>query len=249
MSDIYNRVLVSEDLPTAVSDENWKGQRANKRGEPFSQEMGRWRSNAAREGTYFVAHDPTIDVATTLVGHAAPVLVDGDATLTKPILVGRHTGATGTALAELDYIQIDVIVAGASGTSDHWTMQLDTGTTRYASGTVIDLVAVNPNMQSSATPNLGWKAGPYVAGAETASCRVLGFGTFKSTIELAGDRYIWNFGGDVTGENKVSAAASIYQITMPPVILGPTDSILLALWQVAQNAAGIYKIRVGWRER
>lgn len=219
-------------------------------GEQYVTPMGAWRRTAAAEGSYFVAHSPTIDVATTTVGHAAPVLVDADDTLTKPLIHLMHGGATSSPiLVDLDFIRIEVIVAGASGTSDHWTAQLDTGATRYSSGTVETLTTVNPNMQSTATPVLVAKAGPFVAGAESALVRRLGHGTFKSTIEIAGDVYLFTFGGDPMPSNKVSAAASVFHVPMAPVRLGPSDQFLLALWQVAQNAAGIYKITVAWMER
>jgi hypothetical protein len=32
------------------------------------------------------------------------------------------------------------------------------------------------------------------------------------------------------------------------VILGPTDQFLLALYSPSQNAAGVYKVRMGWWE-
>ena len=79
--------------------------------------------------------------------------------------------------------------------------------------------------------------------------RRLGHGTFKSTIEIAGDVYLFSFGADPTPSNKVASAASIYHVPLAPVILGPTDQLLLALFQVAQDTAGVYKITCGWWER
>jgi hypothetical protein len=241
--------VVNRTLPGINQDNTQVPFRATHRGEAFSQPIGRARHALADQGTYFTFHSPTIDVATTTVGHAAPVLLDADATLTKPLIHLMHGGAaTSQVRCYLDFIEIEVIVAGANGTSDHWTSQLDTGTTRYSSGTVETLTLVNPNMQSTASPVLVAKAGPFVATAESASVRRLGHGTFKSTIELAGDKYIFTFGGDPVGQNKVSAAASVFPVNLPPVILGPTDQFLLALWQVAQDTAGVYKIRGGFWE-
>ena len=89
-------------------------------GELYTQPIGRTGRHAlADEGAYFIAHSPTIDVATTTVGHAAPVLADADATMTKPLIHMIHSGATTSPVKiYLDYIRIEVIVAGANGTSD-----------------------------------------------------------------------------------------------------------------------------------
>ena len=244
----HGRVGIAK--PTAAYDGTEADLRLTRFGEQYTRAIGKdGRHALSSQGSYFVAHSPTIDVATTTVGHAAPVLVDADDTLTKPLIHLMHGGSTSSIIkAHLDYIRIEVIVAGASGTSDHWTAQLDTGATRYSSGTVETLTTVNPNMTDTSTPLLVAKAGPFVAGAESANVRRLGHGTFKSTIEIAGDVYLFDFGGDPRPANKVSAAATTFTVPMAPVILGPTDQFLLALWQVAQNAAGIYKITCAWWE-
>jgi hypothetical protein len=88
-----------------------------------------------------------------------------------------------------------------------------------------------------------------VVGAESANVRYLGFGQVRAAIEFAGDRYCFRFGGQPSsGSNVVSGAASRHMITLPPVILGSTDQFLLALYAPSQNAAGVYKVRMGWWE-
>ncbi len=165
-----------------------------------------------------------------------------------------HAGATSSQVrCYLDFIQIEVVTANASGTTAAWAAQLDTGATRYSSGTVETFTTVNPNMQSSTTPVLVTKGGPFVSGAESASCRVLGFGAFRQAIEFTGDIITFAFGADpaVAGSTSlVAGAASHHVVPMPPVILGPTDQLLLALYAAASaNGAGIYKVRAGWVER
>ena len=247
---IYNRGLVNDtSAPTSGTDEDWKGIRVNRRGEQFDQPIGSWRHNLSKDGAYFTAHHTTIDVATTLAGHAAPVLVDGDLTMTKPIFFARN-GATSseTKRVYMDYVEIDVTVAGANGTSNHWSAQLDTGATRVTTaGTTF--TSCNCNMQSSATPDLAVQGGVVVVGAETANVRRLGSGTFRSTIEIAGDRYVFHFGQESQAMNKVVTAATVHHVNLGPVILGPTDQLAIALFQVAQDTAGIYRIRCGWWER
>lgn len=246
--DIYNRGLVGEALPTAVDDEEWKGTAHDQYGHTYTSPVGNFRHTLAKKGSYFTAnYTGAIDAATTLAGHPAPVLADGDLTMTKPFIFCRHGGASGTKLVYLDFIEIDVTVAGANGTSNHWSCQLDTGATRVTTAGT-SLTNVNPNMQSSATSNLAVQAGVVVVGAESSNVRRLGSGTFRSTIEVAGDRYVFNFGQPSQAMNKVATAATVHQINLGPVILGPTDQFLLAIFQVAQDTAGIYRPRMGWWE-
>ncbi len=106
-------------------------------------------------------------------------------------------------------------------------------------------------MQSAAAPSLVTFAGPVVVGAESANVRYLGHGTFRPSIEVAGDKYIILFGKDPTNVQAV-AAASVrnFIVNLPPVILGPTDQFLFALHgQASASGAGIYKVRMVWSER
>jgi hypothetical protein len=243
--------LASRSLPSSVSEQQYMPVRFSRRGDVYTQPIGTARGALSAEGTYFVAHNITNDAATTLAGHAAPVLADADATLTKPLIFMRNSAAsTSAVLCHLDYIEIEVVTAGVNGTAANWAAPLDTGATRYSSGTVETLTTVNPNMQSTATPSLVTLAGPVVAAAEGASARHLGHGQIRAAIEFAGDRTMFIFGGEPSpGANVVAGAASRHIVTLPPVVLGPTDQFLLALYAPSQSAASVYKVRCAWFER
>jgi len=89
-----------------------------------------------------------------------------------------------------------------------------------------------------------------VVGAENSTVRHLGHGQLRATIEVAGDKKIFLFGRDAQVVAAAAAAAVREQIVnMPPVILGPTDQFLLALYAPSQTVAGVYKIRGGFVER
>lgn len=227
--------------------------RVSRYGEAFTTPMGMWRRNAAKEGTYFYAHNATNDAATTIAGHAAPVLADADATMTKPLIHAVNLSAiTGTTLVELDFLIIEVVTAGASGTQACWATQLDIASRGITTpGTA--LTKVNPNMQSSATSNLTVTAGAIVVPVETTSVRHLSHGTHRPSIEIAGDKYIHVFGGEpaqLANSDAAAAALRTFIVNQPPVILGPNDVFLFALHgQASQNAAGVYKIQMGWTER
>jgi hypothetical protein len=247
------QALANRALPSAISDNVNGAIRISRRGEQMMQPLAMARHVYADEGTYFINHNNTNDSATTLAGHPAPVLADADATMTKPLIHMIHGGAaTSQVRCYLDYIQIEVVTANASGTTAAWAVDLDTGTNRYSSGTVETFGVVNPNMQSSATSVLVTKGGPFVATAEGASARKLAFGAVRQAIEFTGDIITFAFGADpaLCSSNLIAGAASHHVVALPPVILGPTDQLLLALYAAASaSGAGIYKVRCGWVER
>lgn len=254
-SDIANRIFyasATRALPQPASGDGiFQHIRADRYGNLGTVPLGRWRHMASDEETYFVAHNATNDASTTLAGHAAPVLVDADATMTKPFLhfVNNDSG-TSRKRCYLDFIEIEVITAGANGTADSWAAQLDTGSSRITTaGTA--LTVLSANMQSAATPVLAPTGGAIVVGAESTKVRNLGFGQFRPSIQVAGDKYMFVFGAEpeTAGTAGVTATINRHVVCMPPVILGPSDALLLALYSPSQSAAGVYKVRAGWMER
>lgn len=235
-------------LPSGTADNVQAVQRLGRYGEQYMLPAGgSRRSMLADEGSYFFAQNATIDAATTLAGHAAPVLAD---LYTKAFVFMRNDDAvTSLKRVYLDYIYIQVITAGANGTSDNWAAECDTGATRLSSGGT-DLTKVNPNMQSSNTSVCTLKGGAPVLAAATANQRKMGHGVFRPAIALTGDKYLFTFGTDAFSENNVVATATTHHVVpMPPIVLGPQDQFALHLYAPSQNAAGVYKLSMGWWER
>jgi hypothetical protein len=107
-------------------------------------------------------------------------------------------------------------------------------------------------MQSTATPGLACLGGAVVTGAESVNVREVGFGSSARAL-VAGDKYMFVFGGDPERPgsrrpSRLARSARTYR-GLPPIILGPTDQFLLALYSPSQSAAGVYKVRMGWTER
>lgn len=253
-NDITHRIfyaLAGRALPTPTSGDAINiNIRSSRYGDLFTAPVQKWRHSAAAEVSYFIAHNPTNDASTTLAGHAAPVLADADATFTKPFVHIVNNGSDTSKLVYLDFIEIEVITAGANGTADSWADQLDSGTSRITTaGTT--LTVVNPNMQSTATPQAVPTGGVIVVGAESTKARHLGHGQFRPSIQLAGDKYMFVFGGEpeVGGIPGATATINRHVVTRPPVVLGPSDYYMLALYSPSQSAAGVYKLRMGWVER
>ncbi len=250
--DIRPLGSVGRSLPSFNVDNQQVPVRLDSRGEQFINPIGSWRHALSNEGSYFYAQNATIDAASTLAGHAAPVLAD---LYTKPFLFMRNEDTVGsTKRIHLDFIHIQVITPGAAGTSDNWAAECDTGATRRT-GTGTALTAVNPNMQSSATSvtqtaaNVSLMAGPVVAAAATTSQRKMGHGVFRPSIAITGDKYTFVFGGDPIENNVVATAITHHVVALPPVKLGPTDQFLLHLYAPSQSGAGVYKVSMGWWER
>ncbi len=250
MSDINQRSLAQRALPTAIAPATYGPDRASRYGEKAVQPFGSWRHNLVDEGSYFTFRNITLDASTTIAGHPAPIVADL-ATLTKPLIVCRNTdAATSLKRVYLDWIEIEVITAAASGTQALWAIDIDTGASRYSSGTVETAVTVNPNMQSATTSVLDTKMGPYVATSPSANVRKVGFGNVRIAIEFTGDKVMFDFVGDKAGQNNIVTGAATHSlINCAPVVLGPTDSMLLGIGGPSTGTAGVYKIRGAFWER
>lgn len=245
---VQNFGVAYRGLPGRVADGALTTQRVGQFGELYTRPLDRFA--LADQGSYFIAHNATNDASTTLAGHAAPVLADADATMTKPFVHCRYVPGTGSVKrCYLDYIMIEVVTAGANGTQACWADQLDTGTSRITSGGTAP-TKVNPNMADSTASALDILMGAPVSGAESSSSRNLGFGTIRPSIEIAGDKKLFVFGRDPIVVGAIAAASVRTEVILrPPVILGNTDQYLLALHgQAAQDAAGVYKVWMGWYE-
>ena len=234
----------NRDRPDAVSDGSPVPLHATHRGELVVSPLT--RRQLAEEGSYFFAQNATIDAATTLAGHAAPVLAD---LYTKAFFFMRNAdSASSDKRVVLDFIHIQVITAGANGTSDNWAAECDTGATRLSSGGTA-LTVVNPNMANANSTVCTVMGGAAVLAAATTAQRKMGHGVFRPAIAITGDKYTFKFDGEWPGTGVVATATTHHVIAMPPVILGPTDQFALHLYAPSQSAAGVYKLSAGWWER
>jgi hypothetical protein len=240
-------VQANRNQPAAIAPGTRGPLRGSRRGELINQPLfGEKMWTLADEGAYFYSQHPVIDAATTIAGHAAPVLAD---LFTKPFLIVKNASATSEGKRlYLDFIHISVVTPGANGTSDNWAAECDAGNDRSATaGTALTIV--NPNMQSTLTPAGTIKCGPLVASAPTSNARRMGSGVLRPSIAIAGDQYLFRFGESAAVGSIIAAAPSARVIPMPPVILGANDQFLLHLYAPSQTAAAVYKVTVGHAER
>lgn len=241
--------LSNRNAPNPIAPNTYGPVRSTKFGEVMTSPLGANKNfGYSDEGSYFFAQQPVIDAATTVAGHPAPVLAN---LYTKPFVhLINGDVVTSTKRVYLDFIWIQVNTPGASGTSDNWAAECDTGASRYSSGTVTKMTAVCPNMQSTNAPILTANLGPMVAVAATTAQRKMGNGVFRPTIAIAGDQYLFVFGGLADNISvPVAGAVARHIVPMPPVILGPTDQFLLHLYAPSQASAAVYQVMAGWVER
>lgn len=213
-------------------------------GEQFNVPMP-WRHVQNRDGTYFSFFDATLDLATTIAGHAAPVLADVDATLVKGTVFLRNISSSTTKKWHLDWLRIHVKTAGANGTSALYAMQMGT-TTRYTSGgTALTVSNTNMDASNDTSATLTALAGPVVIAAENATTRRVLHGVLRDGIEVAGDQKLFIFGGDPAASPAEAASGTCDVINCPPVCLGSGAEFILGLGAVAQSVAGVYGISGG----
>lgn len=222
--------------------------RATKRGELFTQSIAKGRCALADEGSYFVATNPT--PGTGIAGIAA---ADGyDATEALCVIRNANTAGDNSKRIVLDYIKLQVTVAGASGTNSSYATHLDTGNTRVASGGST-LTTVSPNMASTDSSNAAITFGAIVTNAASSSVRKLGSGLLRSVIHVVGDVTIFDFGGDPKPPAGLAVAGTaILQQVVPhaPVVLGPNDEFILTINAASQAVTGAsYEVEIGYWER
>lgn len=236
---------VAGTLPTKQSDGTNVNARYDGYGHSFMQPMGDWRHNLNAAGAYFSIFDATLDVATTIAGHAAPVLADIDATLVKGTVFLRNIATSTTKRWHLDWLRIHVKTAGANGTSAMWAAQMGT-TTRYTSGgTALTVSNTNMSASNDTSALLTALGGPIVIAAENATTRRIGHGLIRDGIEVAGDSKTFVFGGNPLLSTVEAASGTHDVVNMPPVSLGAGDEFILGIAAVAQNVAGVYGITAG----
>jgi hypothetical protein len=237
---IYNRGLVNESLPTAGTDEAWKGMRVGARGEQWVQPVD--PQALAREGSYFVVTNPT--PGTGLIGIAASTAYDA----AESFLHMRNTSTTKKV--HLHYMHLKCTAAGTNGTTFGATMVADRGTSRYTSGGAT-LTPVNVNLASSASgADVVIKAGPLVTTAASADARIIGDYPLRTVIKVIGDSYLFTFGAvaplPFSGVPIEGTTQTALQIPCPPVVLGENDQFLFHEYGASQSVGAAYTLSLGF---
>jgi hypothetical protein len=217
---IYNRGLVNESLPTAGTDEAWKGMRVGARGEQWVQPVD--PQALAREGSYFVAAESFLHM--------------------------RNTSTTKKV--HLHYMHLKCTAAGTNGTTFGATMVADRGTSRYTSGgATLTPVNVNLASSASGA-DVVIKAGPLVTTAASADARIIGDYPLRTVIKVIGDSYLFTFGAvaplPFSGVPIEGTTQTALQIPCPPVVLGENDQFLFHEYGASQSVGAAYTLSLGF---
>lgn len=235
--------VVGRDLPGVLIDNTQQPHRIGRRGEQYVLDhTGSKLVNLADEGAYFLATNPTM--GTGIAGIAAATAYDA----TESLLFLRNTSSTKRLY--LDFIELVVTAAGATGTTTGFTLTSDKGNTRYSSGGSA-ITPVNPNLASSETASVTLYFGAVVTAAASSSARLLGNIPARSVIKVVGDHYRFQFGDSnaawgCAGASLDGTTSAAITIPCPPVILGENDQFLLHDWAASQSGASSYELRMGF---
>lgn len=242
--DIFG--TVKRTLPATSSDGGTAQPRTSNRGELMVAPISKARCALADEGSYFVATNPT--PGTGVAGIAA---ADGlDDTEAFIVLRNNNTVASGKRIY-LDRLKLRATVAGTNGTNIAWASKIDEGD-RYTSGGSA-ITPVNCNLEDGETTGAEMYAGALVTTAASSAVRLIDFGTLRTVIVVAGDEYVFDFGGDAVSQPAGLATAGTAQLNKviphAPVVLTPGDTFWFSPFAASQTVASQFEFQLSWWER
>lgn len=198
----------------------------------------------ADEGSYFLANNAQTGIANA----AAPTAFSA----TNPFILIYNAGRPSDDFAQrlyLDYLTLLATAPGTGGTSLQCAITKDNGNRYTSGGTDLTPFIANAGPTSTASANRIY-AGNITASSATGNAKTLiGNRWLSGTIPVIGDEYSLRFGSAGLGDSvTISTVKSVIK-NMPPIVLGPDESLLVHLWLPAQSAASSYAPELGFWER
>lgn len=247
-NDLTNKLiwgLANRALPAPVSGDNTYGPvRTSRYGDLVTQGLAGSKMHAlCGEGSYFIATNPT-------PGTAIAGIVAADGLDDLEALLYLRNGAANDKQIHLDFLSLQVAVAGTTGSNWAFAMKGDKGNARFASGGS-SITPVNTNMGSSRTSGIDrLQFGAVVPTAATSEARLLHHGLVRTVIKVVGDKYLFTFGNSsppahagMPLEGTLQASVSI---PCPPIVLDPGDTFLFHEFAASQNGAAQYQFALGF---
>ncbi len=236
--------LAGRALPGVSADNVYGPSRQSRYGERYVQALaGSKMHPLVDEGTYFCATNAT--PGTAIAGITA---ADGyDVTET---LLYIHNGATSTKRIYMDFIHLTCAAAGTNGTNFSMALTTDSVARRSSGGTAITPVE-NSQTAALATVTDAVYFGAVVTAAATSG-KLIWHGLLRTVIKVIGDQYTLNFGSSspVGSGNILEGTAQAHVVrNVPPVVLGPGESLMLHEYAASQSVAAQYQFSAGWWER
>jgi hypothetical protein len=218
----------------------------------------------ADEGSYFVTNNgQTAILSSPAVGFVS----------TTPALILVNNDSPSNPAAKriyLDYMELLVTTAGITATATQAKMMavVVDQTNRYVSGgTDLSAKIVSPNMDNALRSSVAQVVfGALLANAANSARTVVGQRLVRLPVtattapDLVNDLARFEFGStDTLNSNTTGSAAGLQAnviqsaLKLPPVIIGPGQSALIYIWQLAAggslSSAASYLPEIGWWER
>ncbi len=231
-------------LPTPYTEGAPVPLRTSLHGEQFVQPlMGSKMHPLAAEGSYFCATNAT--PGTAIAGIAA---ADGyDVTET---LFYLHNAATSTKRIFMDFLTLTCAAAGTNGTNFSVAITTDSVARRSSGGTAITPVN-NSQSAGLATVTDAVYFGAVVTAAATTG-KLIWHRLLRTVIKVIGDQYTLDFGSSgnhPTGMIMEGTAQAHVVCKVPPIVLGPGESLMVHEYAASQTVAAQYQFAAGWWER
>lgn len=261
------RGVVSRSQPSPVGESQRSTARLGRYGELYVSALGRKQHLLADEGFYFVANN----AQTAITGQT-----DTAFTATHPTLMVVNTDSPGNPTAKRIYLDYAYFLNGGtaftnatSNTGVFGAVVLDTAARYTSGGTEISSLIVGANIDGPARSSIAKVyCGAIVASASGSTARMvvgqrlLRMPVSATALSLANvDEFFMNFGGvesSVPPAQATSAASATLEankvaraLSLPPLVIGPGQSVLIYLFAVAGGAvtAGNLLPEVAWWER
>lgn len=200
--------------------------------------------NLAREGSLFVASNPTIGTAVALT-----VAAQTSFSATAPAFLLRNSDATKDAIVRR--INLLCTTVGTAGTDLQFAIVVDSAN-RYSSGGAAR-TPVNARADSGTAASVAFydASTAIVASASGSSARTIARNRLRTAIPVIGDIYSLLCGCDNVPEMGAVSGSAAQKMTLvtAPVVIPPGGTALVYLWSTAQTAAPTYEYTVEWAER
>ena len=263
----------SKPAPTADGTQTPNATRMGRYNEQAIQSYINGTQALSDEGSYFVCTSPTpgtaIAMTTTITSFAT---TDTQATM---IIQNRDINTNPFAKNMYpDYIKLMLVGLPGSATTWQFALTMDSNSSVYTSGGTIlagtasgqtqGLGAYSPNMNSGAQSVAFVAFGALSTAAKSSVSRLVAIGNLRPRVATTpvadlGDEYILKFGPmehpganfalGLSGGTPLNIVKNV--ISVPPVVLGPQQSIKMGIWGVATTGASgpTFEVEFGWFER
>lgn len=244
MTDTTTRQFgrASEALPGKFVDNASVEQRMTGRGELINQPLD--RAQLAREGSYYITTNPT--PATGIAG--ITLATNFEAAEALCTIRNGNTAGDNAKRLYMDYIKIQCTAAGTNGTNVLYSMQRDSGNTRWASGGT-EYTPVNLNPASDLVSLAGVHFGALVTDAATSDVIKLSDGNLRTSIIVATDEFLFDFTGDKSAGSSALSEGSLVAtevIWCPPCVLAPAEELKLDINAASQSGASSFTFEIGF---